>query len=76
MTAIRYLLVFNVLCLMTPALMGVVDTWMWLVLGKPVFWIDWNPVRVAVAALFWSIGAILLQVVVRLREIAKTSAPK
>ena len=60
MRALHYLIwTIAVLCA-TPAAIGVVDAWAWLVTGSQISWIEWGPLRPVTAAFFLAVTAILV----------------
>lgn len=59
MKPLRYLFFTLAAALVSPAVIGMVDAWAWLMTGGQVSWMDWNRDRVmtAWAFLFLAAGA-------------------
>lgn len=65
MKPLRYLIVTIAVLCATPAAIGIVDAWAWLVIGRKISWIEWGYLHPLTAGIFL-IGAVILINVVAL----------
>lgn len=57
MKPLRYLIVTIAVLCATPAAIGIVDAWAWLVVGEQISWMDWSTGRRMMAWFFLFLAA-------------------